>query len=296
MNTILQTFDLTKSYGDFRAVDHLNIRIKQGSICAFLGQNGAGKSTTLRMLLGMIHPTSGGGKIFGLSIDDEDESITIRRRVAFVAEDKRLYDYMTVVELIHFTRSFFPGWRVDLAEELMTRFELPIDRKIRKLSKGMRTKLALILAVGRGCDLLILDEPTEGLDPVAVEIMLETVVSLAAEGKSTLFSSHQIAEVEQIADHILIIDHGKLVLDSDMDSLKENYKYVHITFENEHYASKVNFKGIRMKREGPIVSIIANEEIESLISHARLFGATHIDVEPISLKELFLEMVKADSL
>src|SRR5690349_1082040 len=118
MEKILETFDLSKSYGQMQAVDHLNIRMQQGSICAFLGQNGAGKSTTLRMLLGMIHPSSGTGKIFGYSIDNENESINIRKKVAFVAEDKRLYDYMTVEQLIRFTRSFFPNWREDLAEKL----------------------------------------------------------------------------------------------------------------------------------------------------------------------------------
>jgi ABC-2 type transport system ATP-binding protein len=268
--------------------------MQQGSICAFLGQNGAGKSTTLRMLLGMIHPTSGTGKIFGYSIDNENESINIRKKVAFVAEDKRLYDYMTVEQLIRFTRSFFPNWREDLSEKLRARFELPLDRKIKKLSKGMRTKLALVLAVGRGSDLLILDEPTEGLDPVAVEIMLETVVSLTAEGKSILFSSHQIAEVEQIADHVLIIDHGKLILDTNMDKLKEDYKYIRIIYENPKHASGMNVNCIRRKTEGSMVSIISNGNIEEIVHTAELFGATNIDVEPISLKEIFLEMVKPD--
>ncbi len=292
MTDILETFDLTKSYGNLHAVDHLNICMKQGSICAFLGQNGAGKSTTLRMLLGMIHPTSGTGKIFGFAIDDENESINIRKRVAFVAEDKRLYDYMTVEELIRFTSSFFPGWREDIAEKLRNRFQLPTDRKIRKLSKGMRTKLALVLAIGRGSDLLILDEPTEGLDPVAVDIMLETIVALTAEGKSTLFSSHQIAEVEQIADHVLMINQGKLILDSDMDSLKENFKYIRIIYENEKIIPSIDVDCIKIKIEGPMVTIIANDGIDDIINNARLFGATNIDVEPISLKEIFLEMVK----
>jgi ABC-2 type transport system ATP-binding protein len=294
MENILETFDLSKSYGKLYAVDHLNIHMQQGSICAFLGQNGAGKSTTLRMLLGMIHPTSGTGKIFGYSIDDENGSINIRKRVAFVAEDKRLYDYMTVEQLIRFTRSFFPAWREDLAEKLRARFELPVDRKIRKLSKGMRTKLALILAVGRGSDLLILDEPTEGLDPVAVEILLETIVSLTAEGKSILFSSHQIAEVEQISDHVLIINHGKLILDAEMDKLKEDYKYIRIIYENEQSASRMNVNCVKMKKEGPVVSVISNGNVEEIIGNAELFGATNIDVEPIALKEIFLEMVKPD--
>lgn len=294
MEKVLQTFDLSKSYGHFQAVNQLNIELKQGSICAFLGQNGAGKSTTLRMLLGMILPTSGTGKIFGWHIDNEKQSINIRKRVAFVPEDKRLYDYMTVKQIIRFTRSFFPDWREDLAEKLGNRFELPLERKIKKLSKGMRTKLALLLAISRGSDLLILDEPTEGLDPVAIEIMLETIVSLASEGKTILFSSHQISEVEQIADHVLMINHGKLLLDTAMDKLKESYKYIRIAYEDEKYISGLNFNGIKMNTDGPIVSIIANEDIEKIIDEARLSGSVNIDVEPLSLKEIFLELVKSN--
>lgn len=294
MKNILETFDLTKAYGEVLAVDRLNIRMQQGSICAFLGQNGAGKSTTLRMLLGMIHPTSGTGKLFGLSIDDENDSISIRKKVAFVAEDKRLYDYMTVEQLIRFTSSFFPNWREDLAGKLRTRFDLSPGKKIRKLSKGMRTKLALLLAIARGSDLLIFDEPSEGLDPVAVEILLETIVALAAEGKSILFSSHQIAEVEQIADHILIINQGKLILDSDMDKLKEDFRYIRIIYDNPKHASNMQVNCIRLKKEGSMVSIISNGNSEEIIHQANILGASNIDVEPISLKEIFLEMVKPD--
>ena len=122
----------------------LNLAVHDGSVCAFLGQNGAGKSSTIKMLLGMIHPTSGTGSIFGHRIDNERESLLIRQQVAFVAEDKRLYDYMTVAEILRFTRSFFPNWNDDFERHLLDRFELPRDRRVRQLSKGMRTKLALL--------------------------------------------------------------------------------------------------------------------------------------------------------
>ncbi len=216
MTAIIETDKLSKNYGEHQAVRDLSIQVPSGSICAFLGQNGAGKSSTLRMLLGMMHPTSGSGRIFGLRIDNQKESLAIRQRTAFVAEDKRLYDYMTVGQIIDFTCSFFPGWRADLENRLLKQFSLPPDRKVRKLSKGMRTKLALLLGLARGCELLILDEPTEGLDPVSSEEVLQIVVSLVAEGTTVFFSSHQIAEVEQIADHVLMIDRGQLVLDAPL--------------------------------------------------------------------------------
>jgi ABC-2 type transport system ATP-binding protein len=159
MDTILETEKLSKRFGGFEAVRDLNLRVQKGSICAFLGQNGAGKTTTLRMLLGMMRPSRGAGHILGLRIDDEAESVRIRERVAFVAEDKRLYDYMTVRQILRFTKSFFPGWRTDRESDLLRRLDLPLGCKIRKLSKGMRTKLALLLAFARGSEFFILDEP-----------------------------------------------------------------------------------------------------------------------------------------
>lgn len=173
MPAVIETERLSKCYGNHHAVRELSIDVPAGSICAFLGQNGAGKSSTLRMLLGMMHPSSGSGRIFGLRIDDKKDSLAIRRRTAFVAEDKRLYDYMIVEQIIRFTRAFFPGWRLDLEGRLVKQFALPAGRKVRQLSKGMRTKLALLLGVARGCELLILDELTEGLDPVSTEEVLK---------------------------------------------------------------------------------------------------------------------------
>src|SRR6185312_5142004 len=218
---VIETVDLKKSYGKHAAVRGLNLSVQAGSVCAFLGRNGAGKSSTMRMLLGMVHPTSGTGSILGHSIDREKESLLIRQKVAFVAEDKRLYDGMTVEQIVRFTKSFFPRWNHDFECRLMEQFELPSERSIRQLSKGMRTKLTLLLGFARGCELLILDEPTEGLDPGAIEDVLQILVSLVAEGTTVFFSSHQIAEVEQIADHVLMIDRGQLVLDAPMDEVKE---------------------------------------------------------------------------
>src|SRR5215469_10025082 len=167
----IQTSELTKRFGQFVAVRRLNLSVPLGSISGFLGRNGAGKSTTLKMLMGAVRPSQGAGQIFGLSIDDPVQSVEIRKRVAFVGEDKGLYDYMTVAQIIGFTKSFFLNWRSDLAHNFLRQFPLPFDRKIKKLSKGMRTQLALLLGIARGPEMLVLDEPSEGLDPVAIEIL-----------------------------------------------------------------------------------------------------------------------------
>ncbi len=296
MAAVIETYDLKKTYGNHEAVKGLTLGVQQGSVCAFLGQNGAGKSSTIKMLLGMIHPTSGTGSVFGHRIDNERESLRIREQVAFVAEDKRLYDYMTVAEIIRFTRSFFPTWDDEFEQRLLERFELPLNRRVRQLSKGMRTKLALLLGFARGCKLLILDEPTEGLDPVAIEDVLQIVVALAAQGTTVFFSSHQIAEVEQVADHVLMIDRGKLVLDAPMDQVKEQYRQIQAVFPEPVEERDFRLPGIeRVRLEGRTVSLITSRNLDSITEHMRMLRAATIDVLPISLKEIFLEKVRARS-
>jgi len=139
----------------------------------------------------MIRPTSGSGAVLGKDITDSAESRELRRRVAYVAEDKPLYGYMTVEQIIRFAKSFYPDWRTDVEKKLLLDYELPIERKVKTLSKGMRTKLALLLAFSRRPDLVILDEPSEGLDPVGIEYLLSSLVTQAAEGVSIFFSSHR---------------------------------------------------------------------------------------------------------
>jgi ABC-2 type transport system ATP-binding protein len=296
MSAVIETLELKKNYGKQEAVRGINLSVSAGSVCAFLGQNGAGKSSTIKMLMGMIHPSSGTGSIFGHRIDNEKESLLIRRKVAFVAEDKRLYDYMTVAQIIDFTKSFFPSWRDDLERRLLAQFNLPLDRKIRQLSKGMRTKLALLLGFARGCELLILDEPTEGLDPVAIEDVLQMIVSLVSDGTTVFFSSHQIAEVEQIADHVLMINRGKLVLDAPLDQVKEQYRQIQAVFPHPVEERDFRVSGIeRVHMQGRSVSLVASCNVDRIVEHVHMMQAQTVDVLPISLKEIFLEKVKAGS-
>ena len=188
----------------------LNLAVPKGSIFGFLGRNGAGKTTTIKLLMGLLHSDSGAARVFGIPVAGPDRAVEIRGRIGYVAEDKELYPYMTVEQIIRFTRAFFPKWRDDLAKRYLNTFGLAPKRSIPDLSKGMRSKLMLLLAIARGADLLILDEPTDGLDPAATEDVLRELVAIAAsEGTTMFFSSHQLAEVELIADWIGIIDRGK---------------------------------------------------------------------------------------
>jgi ABC-2 type transport system ATP-binding protein len=155
----IEAIDLRKRYHGIEAVRGLDLRVPPGSICGFLGRNGAGKTTTIKLLLGMAHPTSGEARVVGLDAANPRDSLAIRRRTGFVAEEKDLYGYMDVADIVRFTAAFYPGWRHDLERKYLRSFDLPVDRQVKALSKGMRAKLALLLALCRGAELLILDEP-----------------------------------------------------------------------------------------------------------------------------------------
>ena len=291
----IETEALTKYYGDFEAVRGLTMRVPKGTITGFLGQNGAGKSSTIRMLLGMSRPTRGNGRVLDLDIADEKQSIEMRRRVAYVGEDKRLYDYMTVGQMIEFTKAFYPGWRDDIEKKLLDEFRLPLDRLTKKLSKGMRTQTALLLAFARGAELLILDEPTEGLDPVMAEKLLELVVGAAAGGASIFFSSHQIAEVEQIADRILLIDRGQLVLETTLDSIASDFRRIRAVYDSAPTPAALALDGVkRVAVDGRTVSVIVSHNSVTIAERMRAQSATAVEVLPMTLKEIVLESLKRD--
>ncbi|MBC7791816.1 MAG: ABC transporter ATP-binding protein, partial [Anaerolineae bacterium] len=270
----------------------LSLYVETGSITGFLGQNGAGKSSTIKMLLGMMRPTSGGGRVLGHDITDQTASLAMRRRVAYVAEDKRLYDYMTVGQLISFTKAFYPTWRTDVEQRLLGEFRLPLDRVTKKLSKGMRTQTALLLALARGADLFILDEPTEGLDPVAAEMVLQFVVAASADGATIFFSSHQVAEVEQIADRVLMIDRGRLVLDTTLDAVKEQFRRIRAVYDEPNNVDLGALAGVRRVHvDGRIVSVIASHNVKTIVEQLHQYPTSSVEVTPLTLKEVLLESI-----
>ena len=296
---VIETSGLRKHYGpggQIEALRGLDLHVPPGSIHGFLGRNGAGKTTAIKVLLGMARPTSGEARVFGLPAHVQDASVEIRRRTGFVSDDKDLYDYMTVAEMIRFTSPFFPRWRRDLEERYLRKFELPLDRRVKALSRGMRTKLALLLALCRGAELLILDEPTSGLDPAMTEEVLQALVAhVGGEGTTVFFSSHQIAEVEQIADRVTIIDRGRAVLTGALDDLKESFRRVQLVFEGDAPDATFRTPGVaRVRRKGRVLSVLSSAGAEALVDEARRLNPLSVDVAPVTLKEIFLETVTVE--
>ncbi|TAM34155.1 MAG: ABC transporter ATP-binding protein [Rhodanobacter sp.] len=289
----IETHGLTRHYGKVEAVRGLSLAVERQCITGFLGRNGAGKSTTIKMLLGMIRPTAGTGRVLGYDIADPVQSLQIRRRIAYVGEDKGLYGYMTVAELIRFTRSFYPDWQPHIEAHLLKAYQLPPGRKVKAISKGMRTKLALLLALARRPELIILDEPSEGLDPVSIEELLQTLQEVRAGGTSVFFSSHQLSEVERIADRVLMIDHGQLVMNTRLGDLLGNYRNIVMEFGAQApVPTAFALAGVeRLRIKGRQVWVLASSNVEGIVAHARTLDAT-VQVTPVNLRDVFLDLVR----
>jgi ABC-2 type transport system ATP-binding protein len=293
---IIETNQLCKSFDSQPALRGLDLRVPIGSIFGFLGRNGAGKTTTIKTLIGLLRFDSGSAEVFGRPILDADNSVEIRRRIGFVTEDKELYPYMTVEQLIAFTRPFFPKWRHDLEKRYVRMFELPPKRKIPDLSKGMRSKLMLLLAIARGAELLILDEPTDGLDPAATEDVLRELVAIAASSETTMFfSSHQLSEVELIADHIGIVDQGRMIVSGSLDDMKVQYQRLQMVFPDPMMLPKQWVDGVEsMRQEGRMVSIIASHNADAIVDQVQAIPGMVVERFPVTLKEIFLEHVRSN--
>jgi ABC-2 type transport system ATP-binding protein len=231
-----------------------------------------------------------------MAADDEGDSVEIRRRTGFVSDEKDLYDYMTVREMIRFTASFYPKWRSDVADRYLRRFDLPADRTVKALSRGMRAKLGLLLALSRAPELLILDEPTSGLDPAAADDVLKALVTHVAEEETTVFfSSHQLAEVDQVADHIAIIHRGRAVVAGVLDDLRENFRRIQLVFDHAAPEAALRAPGVaRVRREGRVLTVLSSAGAELVLDEGRALGAVSMDVVPVSLKDIFLESVGSE--
>lgn len=222
---------LTKRYRDRTVVDRLNLNVPVGSTFGLIGPNGAGKSTTIRMLMGMLPITSGEAHVLGLDVSAEPTRV--KQRIGYVPEVHHIYRWMLVEEVIGFARSFYETWDDETCARLLELFELDVRRRVKHLSKGMLAKLALLLAVAHEPEILILDEPMSGMDPLAREEFLDGVVRALYERRCTvLFSSHTLADVQRLADSVGILYEGRLLAHCPVDELLTSTKRVRVVLRD----------------------------------------------------------------
>lgn len=285
---IIETIQLTKMYDDLLAVDRLDWSVPAGSICGMLGPNGAGKTTTLKILCGMNHPTSGKALVHGL--DAATQSIEILKSTAFVPEDKILYDKMTVEKFLRFYGSFFSDWSQSIAENFISKWNMPFGTRINVLSKGNRTRLLLAAALSRKSSLLILDEPTEGLDPAGIEEILLAVAASASEGNRTiLIATHRLDEVERICDRIAIMNRGRILLTGDLDDIRTQWKTINAIGDVAIDAVRKWENVQNAEREGLRIRITVSSDPQNIAARLRdQFHISNVEIHDMNLREIYL--------
>jgi ABC-2 type transport system ATP-binding protein len=214
----IQVSRVSKLFGSHAALHEVSYAVPTGTVFALLGENGAGKTTTIKLLLGLEDPSA--GKLEVLGLDPQRAGDEIRRRVGYVPERPALYEWMTAAEIGWFTAGFYPEPYEHEYRKLLEQFRVPAERKISQMSKGMRAKVSLSLSLAHRPELLILDEPTSGLDTLVRREFLESMVDIAAAGRTVFLSSHQIGEVERVADIVAIMREGELLVVDSLDAIK----------------------------------------------------------------------------
>ncbi len=298
MNAI-ETENLTRRYGlkQTAAVDGLTLQVPEGAIYAFLGPNGAGKTTTIQTLLNLQRPTSGIARVLGvLSTEIGPKEL---EKIGYVSENQKLPEGMTVARFLAWCRPLYPTWDPVFAEHLRARFELPLDRKLKDLSRGMKMKAALLASIAYRPRLLILDEPFSGLDPLMRDEFIRGVLELSEQEKWTVFvSSHDIDEVERLADWVGVLNAGKLHLSETTESLQKRFRLVEFAVKEENRKLPV---GLPAEWHAPGVAghvvrfVTGNYEKGATEAKAKeLFpDATDPIAHPMLLREIFVTLARA---
>src|SRR5437870_3873324 len=221
--SVVHVSELTRRFGAKTALDSVSVSLPRGAVYGLVGANGAGKTTLIKHILGLLRAQSGSVRLFGL--DPVADPVGVLSRIGYLSEENDLPGWMRVDELIRYSRAFRPAWDDEYAEELRESFALDPAAKIKDLSKGQKARAGMLIALSYRPDLLVLDEPSSGLDPIVRRDILGAIIrTIAHEGRTVLFSSHLLEEVEQVADHVTMINRGKIVLCATLDSIRESHR------------------------------------------------------------------------
>jgi ABC-2 type transport system ATP-binding protein len=288
---VIETANVSRSFGNSLAVDDLTLRVRRGSIYGFLGRNGAGKTTTLKMLVGLIWPDRGAIKVNG--VEPSQFTVEDRWKIGYVSERQVLNPFMRVDALIRFTSSFYPTWDFAACDRLLKQFGIDPTKRVRALSLGMTRQVAFMLAVAQRPDLLILDEPAANLDVVTRREFLNEVLDLLREeGKTVLISSHILSDVERVADEIGIIAQGKLRISEPLDRLKETVKKVRF-FGFQRSGNHVEIPdALHFSRTGNEVVATMRVADESQVAKVAAANRCQYEVIHLNLEDIFVEMVR----
>jgi ABC-2 type transport system ATP-binding protein len=291
---MIQANNLWKKFGRHDALRGLSFTVPQGSAYALIGANGAGKTTTIKVLMNIIEPTRGSATILG--VDSRQISPDELSRIGYVSENQDMPEKLTVAEYLAYLRPFYPKWDRDLETSILRQLRLPSDRRIGHLSHGMRMKMALACALPFRPELLILDEPFSGLDPLVRDEFMEQLLREAGE-MTVLISSHELGEIDGVATHVAFLDEGKLLFEESMTDLTGRFREMHITTEREPSPpDHVPPHWLDVRITGNVLSFVdthfsddgLDERLDSLVR-----GVRHIDAQPMGLRSIFTALARA---
>jgi ABC-2 type transport system ATP-binding protein len=293
MTAAIRTDALTKKYRRVAALDHVNLEVQEGAVYALVGQNGAGKTTAIKILMNLIPASQGTAQVLGT--DSRKIRGKFYAQIGYVSENQEIPEWMKVGALLDYLRDFYPTWDLALEQSLVKQFDLPLDRKIKALSRGMKMKLALAGALAFHPRLIVLDEPFGGLDPLVRDQLIEGLLERAAE--STVFlSSHDLAEIESFASHVGYLESGKLLFSEDMTSLSTRFREIELTRDSDGpLPSPLPANWLQPRTSGAMVRFVDSRFDERKIPFEiqRLFGTVKdVQYRALSLRAIFLAMAR----
>jgi ABC-2 type transport system ATP-binding protein len=293
MTAAIRTEALTKKYRQVAALDHIDLEIQEGAVYALVGQNGAGKTTAIKILMNLISASEGTAEVLGT--DSRNIRGKSYAQIGYVSENQEIPEWMKVGALLEYLRDFYPTWDLALEQSRVKQFDLPLGRRIKALSRGMKMKLALAGALAFHPRLIILDEPFGGLDPLVRDQLIEGLLERAAES-TVVLSSHDLAEIESFASHVGYLDSGKLLFSEDMASLSTRFREVEVTRDADGpLPSTMPGTWLQPKSSGAIVRFVdsrfdeqkTSAEIESVLGAVK-----DVQYRALSLRAIFLTMAR----
>jgi ABC-2 type transport system ATP-binding protein len=281
---------VTRRFGNKAALDDLSLTVPRGGVFALIGGNGAGKTTVIKHILGLLKAQAGTVRVFGL--DPVMNPVGTLGRIGYLSEDRDLPAWMCVGELMRYTQAFFPTWDEAYAAELQQAFDLDSNAKIKNLSRGQRARAGLLVALAHRPELLVLDEPSSGLDPVVRRDILGAIIrTIADEGRTVLFSSHLLDEVERVADRVAIIHKGRILLTAPMDEIKDTHRRMTLRFGQSHDRPPSLVGTLSFEGQGSEWTYICNGESNQLRRAAEAIGATVVGDAALTLDEIFVSRI-----
>jgi ABC-2 type transport system ATP-binding protein len=287
---LIEVRSLSRRFGYKTALANVSLVIPRGGVFGLIGGNGAGKTTLIKHLLGLLKAETGLVRVFGL--DPVENPVGVLGRVGYLSEDRDLPNWMRVAELMRYTQAFFPAWDPAYAEQLRDAFDLDPNAKIKNLSRGQRARAGLLVALAHRPELLVLDEPSSGLDPVVRRDILSAIIrTIAEEGRTVLFSSHLLEEVERVADRVAMIHDGQIVLAGTMDEIKDRHRRITVRFGAFQERPPQLAGALSCTGAGVEWTYTCHSESEQLKTDAIVLGATIIEEASLTLDEIFVSRV-----